>query len=228
VPFKPLSHATKNAAPSAAQALKVLADAPGTDTFNHLAQLANLLSKEDEPSRWLRSDMVPRLLSILRSLPASHAPAEAAYVCAAAVAALNNLFNGLRRHPEHSRQFRAMLAADDAACRALVRWGLAFLEASGQLPRGRAVFVPCDGSFIPDAALTRLHPFWTPLTCCLCFLSSICADPSIPADQRLPWGFKGLITPDLVERAMSVGVQYPCGGFLARLSVAVKRGGPAD
>jgi hypothetical protein len=197
-----------------AQALQALADHPtGTQTIPHLVHLASRLSEEHDTSHWLGSDLVPTVLSVLRSLTTTQPPLHATRVCAAAVAAINNVFRGLD-HPDLCRQLHATLTSDDRACRALVHWGISCPTSSKQLPRDQTVFVPrgADVALLPDNVTTRDHPFWSPLTCCVSFLCAIAADPSIPAEQRLPRAIQGAINPDLMERVMSVGIQHPCGG----------------
>jgi hypothetical protein len=68
-----------------AQALRALADHPtGPETIPHLVHLASRLSEEQDTSHWLTSDMVPTLLSVLRSLPTTRPALHAARICAAA------------------------------------------------------------------------------------------------------------------------------------------------
>jgi hypothetical protein len=107
-----------------------------------------------------------------------------------------------------------MVMADDAACRALVRWGLSCPKATEQLPPDQAVFVPHEvfSSVLPDAASTSLgHPFWSPLTCCILFLCATAADRSHPVAPGLPRSVQSAITPELMERLMRVGIEHPCG-----------------
>jgi hypothetical protein len=200
--------------PRPAQVLQALAEHPtGPKTIPHLVYLAAFVNDERDTSHWLDpGDIMPTLLSVLRSLPTTCPPLHATRVCAAAVAALNNVFKRLHRTGGGS-QFRSMLFADDGACRKLVRWGLSCPEAAEQLPRDEAVFVARDTSLLPSAVTDSGHPFWSPFTCCMSFLCAIATVPSVPDAPRLPPGIKTAITPAMVERVMMVGVQHPCGRF---------------
>jgi hypothetical protein len=198
-----------------AQVLKALADHPtGPETIPHLVYLSALLSQQQDTSRWRNTNLVPALLSVLRSLSTTRPSLHAIRACAAAVAALNNTYTGIYT-ADLLAQFRAQLMSDDAACRAFVRLGLGCPEASEPLPLEHAVFIPRDATLVPTAATCGGHPFWSPLTCCMSFLCDIATLTSPPEAPRLPPGIKDAINPAMMERVMTVAVQHPCGAVPA-------------
>jgi hypothetical protein len=193
-----------------AQVLQALADHPtGPEAIPHLLHLASILSEQHDTSCWLASDLVPTLLSVLRSLPTTGPPVHATHVCAAAVAVLDNILNGLW-YPDVASQFHSTVASDDAACLALVRCGLSCPEAAESLPSEQST-ARGDPMLRPSAATHPGHPFWSPLTCCMSLLCAIASVPGVPASQGLPPCVKDAITPELMERVMRVGIQHPCG-----------------
>jgi hypothetical protein len=190
------------------QVWNALANPSSPDAAKHMRQAAVALLRGADSSRWLDTPLVPRLLSVLRYLPGAHSPKEAAQVCAAAVAALNNLFAGLPR-PEDRDWFCTMLAADDAACCALLHWGVHCPEASEQLPP-EAQIVPLSYQ-AQTAGTGKSAPYWTPCTRCMTFLLYVASSCNTAEVARLLRSIKEGVTPAVVERVLVVVVQYPCG-----------------
>jgi hypothetical protein len=176
-----------------------------------MRRAAVALLQEADSSRWLDTPLVPRLLSALRSLPGAHSPKEAAQACAAAVAALANMFAVLPR-PQDRDRFRAMLAADAAACCALLHWGVHCPEASEQLPPGQAVPL-ASRALTAHVGTDASDPYWTPCARCMQFVSDV-AFSDAAEEAGLLRSIKGGVTPAVVERALVVAVQYPWGRSL--------------
>jgi hypothetical protein len=202
--------------------LKSLSKTSSKDLAKDLRQAAAVLVDEDSTA-WLESDLVPRVLAILRSLPSGRPPTEAVAVCTAAMTVLNNLFTGLHFSAQGLRRFRQLLKADQAACAALVHWGMARPEASEKLPPGRRQW-RYHTSVMPDSATGEPeHSFWTPFTYCCSFLvavdtldfdacSSNIRSPYNP--QLADFNVQEAASPAVMERLLRVVIQHPCGEFL--------------
>jgi hypothetical protein len=203
------------------QVLKALNKSSAADQAKHLRQAAGHLHADQGASRWLASGLVPQVLAILHSLPSGRPPKDAIEVCTAATAVLTNLLMGLEA-PEHLTQFHALLAADQAACAALVHWGMAPPEASRQLPPARRPKLLANVMVPETAAADAGHPFWTPFTTCCSFL--VVVDVSVatvkkPTQPDKSWisnfGMQGAVTPGVIAQALRVAVQHPCSTFPA-------------
>jgi hypothetical protein len=199
------------------QALKALGESVSSaDVAKHLRKAATILSREDDTSSWLESDLVaPKVLDILRALPARCPPQEAVEVCAAAAAVLHNLFTGLHA-PTHIQRFRTMLAAEEAACSALVHWCMDQPGSTEQLPPGQRVPWRRQAALLPAGAAGRAQSsLWTPFTNCACLLAAVRAQAPDAAEARHHKGalrtFRAAATPTVVERLLHVAIQYPCG-----------------
>jgi hypothetical protein len=206
------------------QVLKSLSKTSSKDLVKHLRQAAAVFVDEDA-SEWLHTPLVPRVLEILHCLPAGRQPTEAVILCAAAVAVLNNLFTGLYTS-ELTNQFRQLLKVDQAACAALVHWGMARPEASGKLPSGKRWW-RCDSSSVPEDVInTPEHPFWTPFTTCCSFLAAVetrtatCSSDSLTTTPYRPhlveFDVQEAASPAVVERLLQVAIQHPCGALDSR------------
>jgi hypothetical protein len=156
--------------------------------------------------------LVPTLLSVLGALSTTQdPPRHAARVCAAAVAALNNMYNGILAH-NYATEFHSRLLSDHSACSAIVRWGLACPEAADSLPPDQAVFIPrCRTSLVLKAATRPGHPFWSPLTCCMSFMTSMAS--TTRDAQRLPPSIKAAIDAAMVDRVVMVAAEHPYGAI---------------
>jgi hypothetical protein len=127
--------AQTSAYPLAAQVLASLADPSGQAVAQALRAAAASLAEAGTGGMWGDVGLLPRVLAILRSLPAERSANEAVEVCAAASAVVGNLLDHNDR-PQLRRQVTAAVLEDDRACRALLRWGITNPEASKQLPHG--------------------------------------------------------------------------------------------
>jgi hypothetical protein len=208
-------HLTSSA--SAAQVLKKLANPSSPDAAKHMRQVALYLSKEGDTSKWLDSTLVPKLLGTLQSLPANHPPQEAVQVCAAAVAALNNLFTRLSR-PDDRARFRAMLAANEPALHALVHWGICCPEAAQQLPQALDPHMGCQGQALAlgpdgDRIVQQRSPFSTPLTYSMALLVPlVLLVTTEPAGlEQLQAALKEAVTATAIERLLLSAVATPSG-----------------
>jgi hypothetical protein len=205
------------------QVLKALAKASAADVAKHLRHAAAHLYAAKDTSPWLdASDLVPKVLAILRALPSGHPPKEATATCAAAAAVLNNLVMGLHT-PRHLSQLRGQLEADPAACAALVQWGMARPEASEQLPPTQWPKMRLGGELAPAEAVgVTEHPFWTPFTMCCLFLAVVDVTEFKTDASALPcyspnlasWIVPEAATPDVIGRLLRVAIQHPCAGTL--------------
>jgi hypothetical protein len=191
-----------------------LAQPSSPDVAKHLRAAAAAIGAERDTSRWLDTDLVPNLLSILRSLPAGRSAGAATTVCAAALAALANMFIGLYATPACEDRFAAMLAADPEACGAIVRWALNCPEATMQLPAGQEVNMPHDHAAVPEAASKGSnHLFWTPFTCAISFVTML----ALPAQScgveeyhTFMGNFRAAATPAVVAHLLKIAKRYPC------------------
>jgi hypothetical protein len=198
------------------QALAALGPAPSSlEDAKHLRQIATLIGQQEkDASTWLGSDLVPKVLRVLRSYPASHSPAkDALHTCAAALNVLNNLASRLE-HPQDPGRFLAMLVGDPAACSALLHWCLCGPEAAQQLPPAHDVTLNMtwDHDSVPRGANAG-HPFWTPFTYSMSFfrLLLIQGARSSPTDaMRAQMLLKDAVTPGLLERLLRLVVRHPC------------------
>jgi hypothetical protein len=199
---------------STAQVLKALQNPSGADVSKHLRHAAVHVQVGRDTTAWLESALVPRVLAILRSLPSGRPPKQAVEVCAAATAVLNNILAGLQTSPQVSH-FRQLLAADQAACAALVHWGMARPEASERLPPALHSKLCYDANIVPQlASVLHDHPFWTPLTVCCSFLVAMERDvvPLVHYNPQLAsWDVQEAASPGVVERLLRVAVRQPCG-----------------
>jgi hypothetical protein len=193
------------------QALKALDKSiSGADAAKHLRHVAAALKKERDTSRWLDSadSAALRALAALRSLPAGRPPKEAAEVADAAAAVLNNLFTGLRA-VQHIQRFRVLLAADEAACSALVLWCMDQPGSTEQLPPGQ------QAAWRPPAGAGPQQAFWTPFTNCAGLLGavSMAVDISSQYTAEVHLNLTAAANPRVVERLLRVAIQHPCGRF---------------
>jgi hypothetical protein len=203
------------------QVLKALTKASGADAAKHLRHAAAHLYAAKDTSPWLNaSDLVPRVLAILRSLPSGQPPRAAIATCAAAAAVLHNLLLGLHT-PHQLSQLRGQLEADQAACAALVHWGVARPEASEQLPPAQRSKMRLGGHLAPEEAVgVTEHPFWTPFTMCCLFLAVVDVTEVKTDAYALPcysenlasWNVPEAATPDVIGRLLRVAIQHPCAG----------------
>jgi hypothetical protein len=209
------------------QVLKSLSKTGSKDIAKNLRQAAAVFVDEDSTA-WLDSDLLPRVLAILRSLPSGRSPKDAVAVCAAAMAVLNNLFTGLFSSAQDLHRFRQLLKADQAACAALVHWGMARPEASEKLPPGQRQWRH-DVGVVPESADEPEHPFWTPFTYCCSFLvvletTGVRASGGsviVPYRPQLAeFNVQDAASPAVVERLLRVIVQHPCGAVPPCLSTA--------
>ena len=174
--------------------------------------MAAALRRQDNTSAWLDSPLLPRLLAILRSLPATQTPQAAASLCAATTAALNNIYHGLRYPRNNKDCFLAMLSADDAACQALLHWGLICPEATELLGQERDVAMANDSLLMPfTIPKGNEHLFWSPFTCCLAFMAFVAMDPNDSSEIKQMACFKGAATPYVIERLLRLAAQHPAG-----------------
>jgi hypothetical protein len=195
-----------------AQVLKELEDPCSPGIIATLRRVARSLShSQADTTKW--QCLLPGLLGVLASLPAGRPPSAAAEVCAAAVCALNNLYKPIHYVAPASDAFRTTLAANEAACRAIVRWGLACPEASEQLPPGAGAVFVYDLTSIPEHMLdAEGRAFWTPFTLTTAFLTILSLTPgaSTPGQVKLHARIVGAVTPNVVERLLRVAVEYSC------------------
>jgi hypothetical protein len=190
------------------QVLKALASPNSAHAADDMRQAAAALFEDADSSRWLHTPLVPRLLSALRSLPGACSPKEAAQVCAAAVSALNNLLAGLPR-PEDRARFRAQLAADSAACCALLHWGVLCPEAAEQLPPGQDVPWAYPSHSLSTGATGEGS--WSTRAKCIAFIAVIAAYVAAPEIADLLRSFKEGVTPAVVACVLGVAEQHPGG-----------------
>jgi hypothetical protein len=200
-------------APLPPQALKALPNATGPDLARHLRQVGLAFSvSNDDSSRWLDTDLLPAVLSALRSLPGGRSPADAVEACAAATSVLANLAVDLRL-PRHREALLAALAADAEACRALAHWGVACPQADDQLPPGCEAHMGHDVLSVPAGVTSSArHPFWTPMTHCATFVTSlvIMTDMEGPNSGTFRSHFKEAATPGVMERLLTLAARFPC------------------
>jgi hypothetical protein len=193
------------------RALSVPGSAP--DVAKHLRQAAALLGKEKDTSRWLASDLVPKVLGILCSLPVSLPPRDAVQVCAAAAAVLQNMLDGLCPSSAATTRFRAMIAADKPACCALVHWCLVCPEATQQLPASHddACASGNMGNSTKAAGLER-PALRTPFAYCVSLLASICT-AATKSTSAHPEGVLcvlcKVVSPELVAHALALAQRDP-------------------
>jgi hypothetical protein len=213
---------------STPQVLKSLNKTSSKDLAKHLRQAALVFVDGNASSAWLDSDLVPKVLAILRSLPSGRSPKEAVVVCSAAMAVLNNMFTGLKT-PTEMDQFRQLLKTDQAACAARVHWGMARPEASEQLSPGFWSLWCGDATTIPESARGDIeHAFYMPLTACCSFLMAVeteagSAARSVPSVMRyrpqlVEFNVQEAASPAVMERLLRVAVQHPCGACLSSSS----------
>jgi hypothetical protein len=196
------------------QVAAALARPSSPDVAKHLRAAATAIGAERDTSRWLDTDLVPNLLSILRSLPAGRSAGAATAVCAAALSALAHMFIGLEADSANERRFRAMLVADPEACGAVVRWGLTCPEGTAQLPAGQEVNMPHDHAGVPEAASkAKTHPFWTPFACVISFVTMVALPAqgcSAEEHRAFMANFRAAATPAVVAHLLKIAKQYPC------------------
>jgi hypothetical protein len=193
--------------------LKTLAKPSSPDLLRHL-QLAARTFVHGAPeaclSRAVGSDLVPRLLAILRSLPSHPAPDETVAVCAAATAVLNNMMFAC--NPQQAALLRDVILADEDALCEVVRWGIAGPTATEQLPPGHEVYVTAVGDFVPGEAVMQhrqrcSHQFWTPLTICSYFLVALHCSRRWHQGPALAQA----TAPVVIQRLLRLASQHPCG-----------------
>jgi hypothetical protein len=181
--------------------LDSLADPSAPGVGGNLRAVAAMLSLSfGNTGRWLSSDLLQRVLAILRALPSSGAsPAAAAEVCGGAAAVIGHLLEAAgeaghlleaageaghlleaAREAGHHQAYQLIdaVVSDSAACNALVAWGIIHPEAAARLPSGQAIHVPESAHLattdINGQQQQQQQPgFWTPFMVCMHTMTAI-------------------------------------------------------
>jgi hypothetical protein len=158
--------------------LEALSKQRSAHVAQYLRDVAASFATRSNADRWLSTDLLPKVLAILRVLPSSgRSPKQAAEVCGAAAAVLSHLLEAVAKKPYQERsQLVGAILSDPEACNELVRWGITHPEAAKQLSSEQAIHMPAPALLAAsdtNEPQQQQQGFWTPFAVCMYTLHAL-------------------------------------------------------